>query len=419
MSTVLPPVPVGRRRHPVRTLVVSFLLLAAAGACAVWAVVVASSQPVALLRNSPGRAGPRPGSGRGTEPSGATGSYVPAADLVSDPVFVTLRVGFALETTETNSLTVERLARSDDGGRSWYVTGSPFPVAGDFSTLQFISARQGYVFGPSGLLVTSDGGAHWSQVVTLDGTLQRAIPIGRNVWATFTKCGPPGLAASCAVGAAISLDGGLRWHDVTDPPIAEAPGPAGGDILARYSLNAAYVVSYGPTGGGLAFTDDDGATWRRLSDPCSGPWADVDLAAPGPGDLWLVCGAIAPRTSGVQAKVAYRSDDGGRSWVLMASSGFAPGAAEPVGDLPLSGRVSQLATISAQRAWLGVAGLGVMVTFDSGRDWQLASGFPAATSPSPAVGVTFNNVVDGWAIEIRHGVWRTSDAVHWRLVDGS
>lgn|GEM_PF-2347140 len=423
MSAALPPVPVGRARRPSRAVVVSVLLVCAAVACGAWAVVVASSRPVPQLRTTGpgGSSGRGSGTGGGTAGAsgGAAGAAVPAVDLVSDPVFVTMRTGFALETTDRNSLTVERLARSDDAGRSWYVTGAPFPVAGDFTTLQFISAEDGYVFGPAGLLVTSDGGSRWSQIVTLGGTLQRAIPIHRNVWATFTKCaGAPGVAEPCPVGVAISLDGGLHWRDVTDPPITEAPSPEGGDILARYSLDTAYVVSYGSSGGGLAVTEDEGLTWQRLADPCSGAWAQVDLAATPFGQLWLVCGAEVTPGSKVQPKVAYRSFDGGRTWRLMASSGFAPGAPAPVGDLPLSGEVSQLATITGDRAWLGVGGLGVLVTFDSGRTWELADGFPAAGLRAASVGVTFNNPLDGWAIGFRQGVWETTDAIHWSLLDG-
>ena len=423
MTAALSPVPAShdaRRRR--RTRALAGLLLAVAGTAAALAAVVASSVPVARLRTATPPGGSGPGHLRsGGRAAGGTGdgAIVPAADLVSDPVFVTLRVGFALETTEHDSLAVERLARSDDAGRSWYVTGSPFPVAGDFTTLQFISAEQGYIFGPSGLLVTSDGGTHWSQVVTLAGTLQRAIPIGSNVWATFTRCsGPPGLTKSCPVGVAISSDGGRRWRGAADPPLRQAPGPAGGDILARYSLDTAYIVSYGPAGGGLAVTYDGARSWQRLADPCSGAWDQVDVVSPSYDQLWLVCGALTAPGSLLQPKVAYRSFDGGRSWHLMASSGFAPGSAGPVGRLPLSGRVSQLATISPERAWLGTGGLGVLVTFDAGRTWRLASGFAEGGSPSSAVGVTFNNSLDGWAIEFRSGVWHTTDALHWRLVDG-
>ncbi len=148
-----------------------------------------------------------------------------------------------------------------------------------------------------------------------------------------------------------------------------------------------------------------------------------DLAAPPgpPGDvsgLWLVCGAVTSPHEAGQPKVVYRSFDGGRHWVLEASTGFTDQAAGPVGRLPLSGWVSQLATINSTQAWLGIAGLGVIVTWDSGATWSPVEGIPAL-QPANDVGVTFNSGVLGWAIVFRQGVWRTDDALRWQLMDGS
>ncbi|MGH9304499.1 MAG: WD40/YVTN/BNR-like repeat-containing protein [Acidimicrobiales bacterium] len=419
-------IPPAQRRR--RYLYVLAAVIALAGiAIAATAAVIATTSPAARLGRAPGFGA---GGGQLVNPQGA-GALVPAADLVSDPVFVNLKMGFALETTERNSVTVERLARSDDGGRSWHISGAPFPVAGDFSTLQFISPRQGYVFGDSGLLVTSDGGRHWSLVPGLDGTLERAIPIGRNVWATFTRCvGVPGPSSRCPVLLAVSHDAGRHWHTVGQTPLTEAPSPSGGDVLARYSLSVAYLVSYGTSGGGLAETLDNGAHWKVLPDPCSEGFAKVDLAAPAAGQLWLICGALASSAGSLasptslaspgylQPKVVYRSFDGGRSWKVMASSGFGKVATRPLGSIPLSGGISQLATISSTIAWLGLSHVGVIVSFDSGRDWQLAEGFRPGAAPS-SVGVTFNNAVDGWAVAFRSGVWRTTDAIHWHLIGGA
>ncbi|MGH9292157.1 MAG: WD40/YVTN/BNR-like repeat-containing protein, partial [Acidimicrobiales bacterium] len=351
-------------RHRRRLYVVAALIALAGTAIAATAAVLVTAPPPQRLGAAPGL---NRGQGTAGKPQGA-GALVPASDLVSDPVFVTLRVGFALETTEAHAVTVERLARSDDGGRSWYVSGSPFPVAGDFSTLQFISSRQGYVFGDAGLLVTSDGGRHWTLVPNLQGTLERAIPVGDNVWATFIHCGGlPRPTARCPVYLAISRDGGRHWHTVGPTGLDEAPSPFGGDVLARYSLSVAYLVSYGTSGGGLSETTDDGAHWRPLPDPCSGGWATADLAAPSAGQLWLICGAAVRPGSRLQPKVVYRSSDGAHSWQLVASTGFVASEPAPVGSIPLSGGVSQLATISPDVAWLGLSGVGVAVSFDSGR----------------------------------------------------
>jgi hypothetical protein len=408
--------------HRRRLAVTVGLLLAASAAFATTAVIVSSQHRAAQLNVNPGGGG-------GTHPGGVLGSgeVVPAADLVSDPVFVNSEIGFALATTEHANIALERLARSSDGGRSWRVTGAQFPVTGRFSTLQFTSPDDGYVFGPAGLLVTSNGGRSWSQVQGLNGTLQRVIPLkvadgSVNVWATYTSCGsgPPSPTAKCSVGLAISLDDGRHWRDETTTGLSEARG--GGDILARWTLTSAYVLSYGATGGGLAYTANDGRTWRSLADPCSAPYARVDLAAPPPppGDatgMWLICGAITRAGEEGQPKLVYRSYDGGKHWMLVASTGFTPVEAAPVGEIPLSGWVSQLATITPTIAWLGIRGVGIIVTRDSGRTWQLVSGM-GRVEPDTEVGVTFNSTTLGWAIVFRRAVWRTEDAVRWVLMDG-
>jgi hypothetical protein len=412
-------IPLARWRRRRIFLLVS-LLLAASAAFATTAIIVSSRHPARLAVTT------APGGGTATSQAGgqlALGAIVPAADLVSDPVFVNSTVGFALETAEHGNLAVERLARSEDGGRSWRVTGSPFPYPWGFSTLQFISPEKGYVFGNSGLLVTSDGGTSWQSVQGLNGTLQRAIPLGSNVWATYTSCGssPPGGTGSCSVGLAISTDGGRRWHDTTPTGLKEARD--GGDILARWSLTSAYVLSYGVTGGGLAYTGDDGSTWTQLPDPCSGPYEREDLAAPPPpagyeSGMWLICGAITGPGQAGQPKVVYRSFDDAEHWSLMASTGFMRASASPVGQIPLSGWVSQLATITSTQAWLGIRGLGVIVTDDSGATWVPVEGLPTS-EPDTEVGVTFNSGELGWAVVFRRGVWRTEDATKWQLMDGS
>jgi len=409
------------RWHRRRVSLLVALLLAASAAFGTTALIVSSRHPATKLGVSTGPGGGSAGGQGGGQLS--LGALVPAADLVSDPVFVNSTVGFALETAEHGNLAVERLARSADGGRTWHVTGSPFPYPWGFSTLQFISPEQGYVFGNSGLLVTSDGGTSWHPVQGLNGTLQRAIPLGSNVWATSTACGssPPGGSASCSVGVAISTDGGSHWGDVTPTGLKEAPD--GGDILARWSLTSAYVLSYGVTGGGLAFTGDDGRTWEHLPDPCSAPYEREDLAAPPPprgseSGLWLICGAITQLGAAGQPKVVYRSFDDAKHWALVASTGFMSTAATPVGQIPLSGWVSQLATITSTQAWLGIRGLGVIVTGDSGATWAPVEGL-STSEPDTEVGVTFNSGLLGWAVVFRRGVWRTADGTRWQLMDGS
>lgn len=393
------------------------------GALAVTVLVVAalSGYVVAKVRTGT-HLDPRPGATPATVAGGlpSAGAIVPAYDLWSDPVFPTVEIGYAIERHPTSGGSSEALARSEDGGRTWRLVGQ-FPFANGYSEVQFISVSTGYAFGPAGLAVTRDGGRTWTEGDPPTGRLQKVIPIGSNVWATYVVChGPPEASTRCDMRLAISEDGGLHWAAAGTPsPLQESY--SGGDILARDTLDKAYIVTYGVTGGGLAVTSDSGQTWRELDDPCAA-WAKVDMAALSGGQLWMICGASRVQGDDASAKAAFRSHDGGLHWVAESYTGFGPdlgplAASGPVGHLFYAGQLSQLATISPTRAWIGVSGVGVLVSSDSGRKWTLVKGM-RSTGGDKGVGVTFNDARHGWAIEFRSGVWQTSDAVHWHLLDG-
>jgi photosystem II stability/assembly factor-like uncharacterized protein len=388
---------------------------------AVFVLAAGTAYVVAELRSkTPVETGPGQVNLGGGKLPGA-GAYVPAYDLSSDPVFPTLRIGYAIESHTTKAGTSEQLARSDDGGKSWRLV-RPFPFPNGYSQVQFFSLEDGYAFGPSGLALTTDGGGSWTVGATLGGTLERVTPISDNVWATYTVCQgfPVTSTTMCNVRLAVSRDGGRHWSTAAAPsPLSEAR--SGGDILARYSLDTAYIVSYGVTGGGLAVTRDNGRTWQKMPDPCSA-WQTVDMATVPGGVIWMICGGAPVMSGQASAKAVFQSYDSGRRWTLESYTGFGPatatwGSIAPVGNLWYSGQLSQLATISLGRAWIGVSGVGVLITSDDGKNWHLAEGLHD-DGQDTGVGVTFNNADDGWAIEFHEAVWRTSDALHWQLIDG-
>lgn len=352
-------------------------------------------------------------------PALAIGAVVPASLLYSDPVFVDATNGFALA-RGTGGAASERLATSADAGATWRVAGAPFPVAGDFTTLLFTDADHGYVFGPAGLIVTADEGAHWAEA-PLTGQVVRVLPAYGTVWAVGLACqAAPGLASDCPVTVAISRDQGKSWtYTRAAPPVGEAP--TGGAGLGLVTSTNAYVVTWGAKTSGLAVTFDSGAHWSRLEDPCSATgWAVADLVPLADGGMWLVCGG-APTLQG-EVKSVYRSTDGGHTWTLASSTGLAPDGVLPTGSIPYSGLVSQIATVDPLICWLGLGGVGVIQTLDGGRHWFAVSGISGAERAAD-MGVTFirsrdGAIDDGWALGFGVGLWRTTDAVHWRSAAG-
>jgi len=411
------PIAAGRRRRRESRIVLVAVVLAVIALVAAVVVILTVSRHQVVVTPAP--ATPPSSVAKADLPEVADGTVIPASDLYSDPVFIGPNRGFALATTEPDGIPSERLALSDSAGASWQITGSALPVAGDFSTLDFLDSETGYVYGPAGLLVTFSGGRSWKQA-PIDGEVERVIPIGSDVWATYASCpGVPSPTESCSVGVEISEDAGLSWRPVAaEPPLVEGAG--GGDVLARTSLSAAYLLSFGADDGGLVVTRDGGRRWTPLPDPCARGWSTESMAAPGNGDLWLICGG-APSGNG-QPKSVYRSADAGVSWRLVASTGSTPSSEGAVGEIPLAGYVSQLATVSPKIAWLGLGGVGVARTTDGGATWSLVQGIVDAGG-SADVGVTFiatgdDEIVDGWALGFGYAVWHTTNATTWRLVSG-
>jgi photosystem II stability/assembly factor-like uncharacterized protein len=401
-----------RRRILVTSLAVVIALVIAGGAA--YGIVRIWTHPATVVVNQP-QPQPLPGKSRAAGPP--DGQSVPASELYSDPVFVDAVHGFALARLDVGGVATERLAASSDAGARWRIAGAAFPVAGTFTTLLFTNAAMGYVFGPAGLVVTRNGGAQWTQA-PLTGEVERVIPAYGDTWATLTTCGgAPGAPLSCPVGLEVSTDEGRTWSATpTPPPVAEGSG--GGAVLARIDSEEAYLLTWGAPESGLVLTTDGGTSWRSVADPCDGNWSIEDMAALENGFLWLICGAQ-PMALG-EAKSVYRSLDGGTTWQLAASTGFAPGSLSPVGRIPLAGEVSQLATVSPSQAWLGVGGVGLIETVDGGRAWSIVPAIVAARSAT-SVGVTFipsasGPIHDGWALAFGYAVWRTEDAVKWQQV---
>jgi hypothetical protein len=134
------------------------------------------------------------------------------------------------------------------------------------SHVRFATDQTGYVFGPSALFVTTDGGAHWirqaggaSALETLDGNVIRV---------TSTGSGCPG---PCQFQVETAPLGGSVW---TSSALPAVPTGMLGVTLARVGSHA-YLLFTGHLNGGAespptAFyvSSDDGRTWSEPAQPC-------------------------------------------------------------------------------------------------------------------------------------------------------
>ncbi|HET6228628.1 MAG TPA: hypothetical protein VFE05_01040 [Longimicrobiaceae bacterium] len=127
------------------------------------------------------------------------------------------------------------------------------------------------------------------------------------------------------------------------------------------------VLWAGTDDGKLWTTEDDGAHWtdvsRNVPAPARGEW--VSRVEPGHRDARVAYLAVDAHRSGSFAPLAYRTDDGGRTWRSIA------------GDLPRNGPVKVIRE-DLKNPNLLYAGteFGLFASSDGGRTWAKIGGLP-------------------------------------------
>jgi len=366
------------------------------------------------------------------------GTPVPTTALVN-VVFDDAQTGFALAGHRGSAV----LAESTDGGSSWQVQNDDLPSGygqddGYPGQFEFVGP-DGYLWGGAPqsdgdvpLWVTGDSGITWHRA-PIGPVVYDVSAIGGNVWALTGSCSatPAGgsAGAPCALALEQSVDGGETWSAVGSAGITLMGGAtiAPHVELARITLDRAYVLSgtSGQPGGGtvLMYTADGGLSWQPRPVPCTAPFdLGAEIAASGTDDLWFLCGSQA--SAGSQAKLLYRSADGGLTWYLAAQAtalGTTPPPASEPNTLPLGGYVApfsighkNLAVASPTTAWLYPTRATLFETVTGGRSWAMVPGLDTAGFGSGSPGnVTFISATQGWICEYGIGLWHTSDGVHW------
>jgi hypothetical protein len=367
-----------------------------------------------------GRAAPAPADGASRSAPGAAGGTVaqsgsPAgaraagggALTVLSASFVSASAGWLLATPCADQVQTCRtvvMRETVDGGRTWFAVPAPdappadmyqgSPPANAVGAILFISARQGWAFGPA-LWQTRDGGATWQKMSVPGGPVQDLGVAGDRVLAAAGRCGGGGWA--CRFGVYSAAAGSDDWRAVPD---AAGTGVRPAQLVV--SGGVGYVFAMTADLGKpllLAGPADGSARWRPVPDPCRGAWSGALAAARG-GWLFLGCG-LEPG-AGEQIKAAYLSGDGGRSWRKVASppsGGYLGGASmSPGGTIFLSGGRMDL-----------------YLSRDRGRSWHQS---PSLQNAAGLAGAGFalagSTITDTEGVAFQEGVyrqqvWLTSD----------
>jgi photosystem II stability/assembly factor-like uncharacterized protein len=313
---------------------------------------------------------PRPPSPRPSAPTPTPPA--PLAPLAFDDVaFGTAESGWAVGGRSLND-TVLLASHTSDGGVTWSapVTVTTLAAASESQgvAVRFADSQHGWVSGP-GLFATADGGQSW-QPAPVTGTVEPVAPAGGTAWALDYPCGNDQACAPTLIESPVATE---RWAPAGSQPTL----PAAPATLLRVSAGSAFIfvaASLGAVQAPWFETQDGGATWRALTNPCGqSDSADVPASLDG-RTIWVACG-VEP-SAGTELKQVFVSSDGGSTWQLRAQTADLSGPA--VGTLTQGGYVSDLQMASNTLGFMALSRGGILRSADRGRTWTQVD-LPGAT----------------------------------------
>jgi hypothetical protein len=295
------------------------------------------------------------------------------------------------------------IARTNDGGHSWFGVPAPETGAPSGSTgvgqIRFLNGADGWAFGPQ-LWATQDGGHTWTQISTGGQRVIDVETVGSRAFAILATC--TGTGASYTSGCtSFSLETSVAGSD-TWTPVLTSLNDAGQSSGAALVLTGTTGYLLIPSGRLYSGSVSSSAAWSALPalpSACSG--SDSLLAAGTASDLSLVCGSD-----------VYLSTSSGQSWTAAASLGSGSASGSGSGSGSASASLAETATGTLVLA--GSSGIKYLAAGSS--SWTAAS----LTGSTPSGGFSYVGMTtptQGVAVPADaslHEVWMTSnDAQSW------
>lgn len=337
---------------------------------------------------SDGNGTPLPSASRSA--AGASKPPVPANFQPSSVTFIGVHTGWVIGQAGTPGDCATQyctsVARTDDGGQTWFgvpapLTGSPDGSTG-VSQIRFLNDEDGWAFGPE-LWATHNGGQTWTQISTGGQRVVDLETAGASAFAVLATCS--GTGASYATGCtSYTLERTQAdsddWSDV---------GPATTDLTAgtqsavQLALTTSKGFLLGP--GGTVLSGTLTGTWRQVGNTSCVPSLPL-FGAENATTLVIAC----PGQHEVDGSV-----DGGLSWHASAA-------------YPSTATVTSIA-VSPIAALMLATTDGIEIY--NGTSWQQAT----LSGTAPAGGFSYlgmTNATQGVALPADtglHEIWMTYD----------
>jgi DNA-binding CsgD family transcriptional regulator/photosystem II stability/assembly factor-like uncharacterized protein len=306
---------------------------------------------------------------------------------------------------------------TEDGGNTWteQYRGDLVPVQ-----LQFVDTERGMALaypvrqfadgkcavsgavdfceGPAHILITTDGGQHWTDSYSLDAGIALFALAEGDDWIVTRDCPA---ATACPFRLHRSSDDGRSWTET------ELPVQGFSLSISRPTKDDAWVYGTAGSTASLAVTHDGGSTWRLVSAPSAGGPTKLYFIDASQGWALLGDGAAA----GSQPKEVFGTHDGGQTWTHLAGTLLWPPTTPTTGTLSIGGYVGPMVFTSSTDGWMVLARLGLLHSVDGGISWV-----PEYVNGDGLDDVQFANPQRGWVVSFGLILATDNSGSSWRLV---